>query len=269
MAFFGSEDHPGDPRTRQSIERAFRRRQIETIALAAFVSAAVTTAIGLGVLRFRAPARSMSIPPPTVGPQEGCGGNCTVTPPRFDASLVHETPSTDPPTSVDPTKVIRRSNDTLAQIHLVTTAFADAAKMSETEKNADPRDAMAVTAVNEPGSADQAAATTMPIMSEPFRSLPALTPTSTDETRRFIERGRGFIGQGDITTARLFFERAADRGDNLAAFALAETYDPTVLARWNARTVSADPDQARTLYERALAGGLIAAKERLDRLGAE
>ena len=54
----------------------------------------------------------------------------------------------------------------------------------------------------------------------------------SDETRQFVAKARVFVAQGDITTARLYLERASDHGDAQAAFALAETYDPVVLARW-------------------------------------
>jgi hypothetical protein len=265
MGLFRSDDYPVDPRTRQFMDRG---RQIETIAFAAMVSAAVTTAIGLSVLWFLAPPRSVDVRPTIVEPRRGCRANCVGTVARLDAHLIQEAlPSADRPISVAPARVISRANDAATQINLVTSAFADAAKISDTENKAIPSDAEALSAVRELASADQAATQTMPIP-EPTRLLPAPRPTPTDETRRFFERGRGFIGQGDITTARLFFERAADRGDGSAVFALAETYDPAVLARWNAHNVSADPDRARALYEQAWASGLTAAKERMDRLGA-
>ena len=51
-----------------------------------------------------------------------------------------------------------------------------------------------------------------------------------------------------------------------AAFALAETYDPNMLAAWGARGWAADVGQARALYRKALAGGISRAQSRLDAL---
>jgi hypothetical protein len=151
MAFFGSDNYPGDLRSRQLMERTFRRRQIETIAIAAFVSAAVTTAIGLSVLGLRAP-RPADAPPTIVETHDGCAVNCKSTTPRLDAQLVQEAlPLADAPTSVDPAKVTNRSNDALPQINLVT---VEAAKTGDTERSADRRDAEPMRAVGERGSDD-------------------------------------------------------------------------------------------------------------------
>jgi TPR repeat protein len=62
-------------------------------------------------------------------------------------------------------------------------------------------------------------------------------------------------------------ERAAQSGDPVAAFALAETYDARMLASWNVIGVKADAIKARTLYSQALEGGLPEARNRLAALG--
>jgi hypothetical protein len=51
-----------------------------------------------------------------------------------------------------------------------------------------------------------------------------------------------------------------------AIFALAETYDPNVLASLNVTHVGADSERARSLYGQALAGGIEAARQRLGGL---
>jgi hypothetical protein len=65
-------------------------------------------------------------------------------------------------------------------------------------------------------------------------------------------------------------EQAAETGSAQATFALAETYDPNVLAtrrtygtRGDAR---GDGTKARALYARAYDGGIKAAKDRSDAL---
>ncbi len=70
------------------------------------------------------------------------------------------------------------------------------------------------------------------------------------------------LRNGDIAGARLYLEHLGAA----VAFRLAETYDPERLAAWQAVGIPADPMKARELYERALAGGVTEAQERLDRL---
>jgi hypothetical protein len=86
------------------------------------------------------------------------------------------------------------------------------------------------------------------------------------EVERLVARASVLLGQGDIGSARIVLERAADTGSAQASFALAETYDPRVLRRWGAYGTLGDPVKARDLYARAQAGGIKEAKERFDAL---
>jgi hypothetical protein len=47
---------------------------------------------------------------------------------------------------------------------------------------------------------------------------------------------------------------------------LAETYDAHVLQSWHASGIAGDRTRARELYERARAGGIEDAKERIEAL---
>jgi hypothetical protein len=87
------------------------------------------------------------------------------------------------------------------------------------------------------------------------------------EVARLTARATGLLGQGDIGAARAVLERAAELGSAQADFALAETYDPNVLAKWGAYGTRGDAVKARELYIRAKAGGVLEAKERFDALG--
>ena len=51
-------------------------------------------------------------------------------------------------------------------------------------------------------------------------------------------------------------------------FLLAETYDPNMLASWQTRGVLANPERARSLYQKALDLGDARARQRLDWLRA-
>ena len=104
--------------------------------------------------------------------------------------------------------------------------------------------------------AEAPAATAAP--STPARRGPAPT-----EVAAYIARARAKIQQGDIAAARRLLERASDSDEAEAWFALAETYDPQMLARWGVLGVKPDLEKARTLYQRAEARGAQGARERL------
>ena len=59
--------------------------------------------------------------------------------------------------------------------------------------------------------------------------------------------------QGEIASARRFFERAAELGEPKALVQLARTYDPVVLKELKVVGLKAEPEKAVELYERARA----------------
>jgi hypothetical protein len=91
-------------------------------------------------------------------------------------------------------------------------------------------------------------------------------PSSGADERRLLARANALLRQADISSARPLLEHALERGSAQAAFMLAETYDARVLQSWSARGISADLAKARELYERAQAGGIEDAKERIRTL---
>jgi hypothetical protein len=64
-------------------------------------------------------------------------------------------------------------------------------------------------------------------------------------------RGDEFLGAGDIASARLFYQRAADGGDGSSAWRLGATFDPTFLIRAGIRGISGELDRALLWYQRA------------------
>jgi hypothetical protein len=75
---------------------------------------------------------------------------------------------------------------------------------------------------------------------------------SADEIVGLVARGDAFLGAGDIASARLFFERAADAGDGRAAMRMAVTYDAAFLDRAGLRGLrDEDPERAAFWYRRA------------------
>jgi len=87
------------------------------------------------------------------------------------------------------------------------------------------------------------------------------------EIALLVKNGAALMGNGDIVAARLMFERAAEAGDAPAAFALAETYDPAVLAKMGTKgAIKADIALAEKWYAKAKDLGSTAAPERLARI---
>jgi TPR repeat protein len=71
---------------------------------------------------------------------------------------------------------------------------------------------------------------------------------------------------GDVATARSMLTAHESGSTAHAVFALAETYDPNMLAAWNIRGVTADARLARELYRKAASLGLARAERRLGLL---
>jgi hypothetical protein len=106
--------------------------------------------------------------------------------------------------------------------------------------------------------------------SDRAKSLAPVRPTPTREEReqgeRLLSRGDRHVTDGNIAIARQFFIRAAELGLPIAAWRMAETYDPMALTRANVRGLVPDPVEARKWYERALNLGMPEANARLQRL---
>lgn len=74
------------------------------------------------------------------------------------------------------------------------------------------------------------------------------------------------IESGDISGARDILTSTEAATSGQVTFALAETYDPNMLAAWGTRGVAADVTKARSLYFRARDLGIVRAQTRLEQL---
>ena len=99
---------------------------------------------------------------------------------------------------------------------------------------------------------------------------PAIPPPARrldpDELASLLKRAKGLLAIGDISSARLLLERAADAQEASAALMLARTYDPAVLGTPDARSVTPDPAQARIWYRKAAEFGSQDAQQRLAQM---
>ena len=84
-----------------------------------------------------------------------------------------------------------------------------------------------------------------------------------EEIKQLMKQGEQFIAAGDVVTARIVFQRAAEAGDAGAAVALGGTYDPIVLAKLGVVGLGADVERARTWYQKAESLGSAEATRRL------
>jgi hypothetical protein len=97
------------------------------------------------------------------------------------------------------------------------------------------------------------------------KSLP-LRQLDREEIADLMRRGEDFIATGDLASARLVLQRAAEGGDPRAALTLAGTYDPIVLEKLGIQGSASDIAAARTWYERAKEFGSAEAMRRLEML---
>lgn len=103
-----------------------------------------------------------------------------------------------------------------------------------------------------PQLAPPAAAAKQPAPPSAMQRQPAPTPSlSASAVKELVDRGDQFLAAGDIASARLFFERAANAGDTGAAARMAETFDPAFLKSAGVHGVQGDASRADLWYRRA------------------
>jgi hypothetical protein len=105
-------------------------------------------------------------------------------------------------------------------------------------------------------------------------TLTPITPAtrlrlSPAEITALIARGDQLLGTGDVASARLFYERAADVGDGEAALKLGMTFDPAFLSFGRLSGARGDPATAIAWYRRAHDLGQAEAEIPLKRLNSE
>ena len=114
-----------------------------------------------------------------------------------------------------------------------------------------------------PAAAAPAAA--VPVAAPPLAASPARR-LDADELAALMKRAKGLIAIGDIASARLLLERAADAQEASAALLLAQTYDPAVLGAQDTRSITPDPAAARIWYQKAAQLGSSDATQRLAQM---
>ena len=109
----------------------------------------------------------------------------------------------------------------------------------------------------------------------PVAPLAASPPPQADFVRNLdpkeilvlVKRGQELLASGDILSARLLLQRAAEARDARAALLLGTTYDPALLKQFGANGL-ADVAQARNWYQKARQWGEPDAQRQLEALAA-
>lgn len=137
---------------------------------------------------------------------------------------------------------------------------------SPTPREAPTRDEIAL-AIRAAHQSLTPAEISQPIAAAPPASVaPPVRRLGADELATLMTRANGLLAAGDIPSARLLLERAADAQEPSAALMLARTYDPAVLGTQDTRNINTDPALARTWYQRAAQLGSADAQRRLSQL---
>jgi hypothetical protein len=85
-------------------------------------------------------------------------------------------------------------------------------------------------------------------------------------TQMLIRDGNKLMRDGDIIAARRLYEQAAANGNPEAALAMGRSYDPSYFEKLPVKTGKPDPATAFEWYKRALDGGLVTARVKIDGL---
>jgi hypothetical protein len=115
----------------------------------------------------------------------------------------------------------------------------------------------------------QAHASAPDAAAEPTAPADTIHRLDPETIAALLKRADALIASGDIAAARLVLRRAADAENADAAMALAETYDPTNLAKLGVHGVVPDVAMAQSWYEKARQFGATEAPQRLEMLASK
>jgi TPR repeat protein len=118
----------------------------------------------------------------------------------------------------------------------------------------------------EPAPPAPVAATAVAPAPQPAPPAASPPPADPQEIAGLVARADELLGTGDVVSARLFYQRAAELGSGPAATAVGQTYDPLFLEVARVRGVRGDTQVAAAWYRKAIALGDRQAEIRLRRL---
>jgi hypothetical protein len=116
------------------------------------------------------------------------------------------------------------------------------------------------------GAAQLSALAPIAVVPPPPSAAPQARKIDAEELANLMQRAKGFLTSGDLMSARLLLERAADAQEVEAALLLAQSYDPDVLGTSDVRNIVPEPAKARAWYQKAAQLGSADAQRRLAQL---
>ena len=142
-------------------------------------------------------------------------------------------------------------------------AISNAYGRGEAPTGEEPERPAARGTTNDPAAPGLPALEPPPVSAVPTAvSAPPAPDLPTVDIAEFLARGDSYLRVGDVTSARLFYERAADAGSGQGAMRLGATFDPNFLGRSGLNGTRGDQTKADTWYRRARGlGAAEAARE--------
>ncbi len=146
---------------------------------------------------------------------------------------------------------------------------ADSSQASQTEPN--------IPTVSRPthsNSQAKSAVTSTADLSEPGLKSPPVSSIVATESgsakdlpiSSYLERGHALLSRGDVASARLFYQEAANLGSSEAMAAVGKTYDPVALDKLGIKGFQTDPAKAAEWYIKAREAGYTEITEYLQAL---
>jgi hypothetical protein len=226
----GVPEPPGTERVTRAASDA--ARALWPMVLRFGAVAAVAAAVAWGLIMIPIPKKSGAVEPAQAVAQ-------------LPAQLSADPPPAEPATN---------------RVKLVHVEFAAATPMLNPEK---------FVATNESAPTETAVAAAPSVAAPPSISSPpdaSASPPDNQEVATLVKRGKDFLVNGDLASARLLLKHAAEAGSADGALALGATFDPSVITRLGAVGAAPDIAQAREWYQKAAALGSPAATQQLAKL---
>jgi hypothetical protein len=187
-----------------------------------------------------------------------------------DATRPPVAPATPLPAAAAATLSARNNGEVRGRTPIITASGRPAVVGTASSGIADVASGSAVAALARMAPPDTAAA---PQTAKPSAAPRAVAQASSPhlsaaEIGALLAHGNAAFRKGDIATARLLFQRAADAGEGRGALGMGATYDPAFLRLSPLRILYGDPAEARAWYLHALVLGAAGAERRLINLQA-
>jgi hypothetical protein len=137
-----------------------------------------------------------------------------------------------------------------------------APKLAVGEESAPSRDTLAGAAMSQQREPSARVQEAIPPTAQTMAPGLVTRQLERDEVVLLVKRGEDFITSGDLSSARLVLQRAAEAGDMHASLALAGTFDPNLLAKGFAADVVMALEAAKALGEKTIIAFLVDARKR-------